>query len=106
VNRLLKSIVSQLTAKTQVSAFSADAYVRYIEAAKTFEERVLLQVIDEDARAVAHDPEMGWTVFGELVNRNKEILLNTIAARREIGFLLKRFSISESDRKDLAHGSP
>lgn len=104
VNRTIKRVASQLAAKSQGTAFSLEAHIRYLEAAKTFEARVLLQVIDEDARAVAHDPETGWTVFGEMVNRNKEILLGTIAARREIGLLLKQLSEFNSGGKEPAHG--
>jgi hypothetical protein len=106
VNRVIKRIASQLTLKSRASVLSPETHIRYLEAAKTFEARVLLQVIDEDARSVAHDPETGWTVFGEMVNRNKEILLCIIAARREIGLVLKRLSRLNSERGELPDGYP
>jgi hypothetical protein len=106
VNRVIKGVASQLALKSRESVVSPETHIRYLEAAKTFEARVLLQVIDEDARSVAHDPETGWTVFGEIVNRNKEILLCIIGARREIGLVLKRLSRFQSGGGELPNGHP
>jgi hypothetical protein len=94
VNRLIKSLSSALATRGGGGTFSPTEHVRFLEAAKTFEQRTLLQVIDEDARAVSDDPETGLMVFEELVSRNQDILLSTIAARRELGQLLKRLSVS------------
>jgi hypothetical protein len=93
VNRSIRSLSSALAGRVRRSTFSPDEHVRFLEAAKTFEQRTLLQVIDEDARAVSSDPETGLTVFEELVSRNKDILLSIIAARRELGHLLKQSSV-------------
>lgn len=62
-----------------------DEYFAYIEASRTLEARVILQVIDADARAVAHDPELGITVFGELAADADTVKRTVLSVRRNLG---------------------
>lgn len=52
---------------------SRENWLTLIEATRTFECHVLLQVVDTEARAVARDMKTGLTIFGEL-HRNRELL--------------------------------
>ncbi len=64
--------------------------LKYIEAARTLNARALLQVIDADARGVAHDLNTGMTVFGELCLNAKSLNHAIVSARRQLGqFIVK-----------------
>ena len=55
------------------------------------ESRMLAQLIDEDARGVAIDPDSGLTALEELSLKHKEISESVVATRRELGRLINTF---------------
>jgi TIR domain len=63
--------------------------LNYIEATRTLEARGLLQLIDADARAVAHDTDAGLNAFTEIA-ASGPLLIETITdLRRRLGRLLR-----------------
>jgi hypothetical protein len=96
LTRLFQSKVSIYQSVQRLHAEAAeqshcldDALLEYIEAARTLESRGLLQLIDADARSIAHQGVGGITVFAEFVTQGPAIIQAIIDLRRRIGALLR-----------------
>lgn len=63
----------------------------YVEAGRLLESRMLTQLIDEDARGVAMDPESGLVALEELSRKHKEVSKSIVATRRELGRLINTY---------------